>query len=225
MSQGIGIDNQVGQSPSENEKSATSATAELLVDPVVSHTKFERELERYRLVAADCRRKGWWILDAEFPNVLVAFVPPQLRPRPVAFSVLINFDNYDLWAPSVRLVDPFTKETLRARELPPSLNFARRIPVNAPVEVPGIGPIAGYMEQPLLMNHGADELPFLCIPGVREYHNHPAHSGDDWLLHRDRGEGTLYFIIEKLARYGLEPIRGFDLGIQIVGLGRGEAPE
>ena len=80
------------------------------------------------------------------------------------------------------------------------------------------------LEQALLISHGPDELPFLCLPGVREYHVHPAHTGDDWLLHRDRGEGTLYFLLEKLARYGLEPIQQFQFGLQIVGYLRGESP-
>jgi hypothetical protein len=203
----------------------TAAAPEILVDPNVSRTKFDREVERYRRISSDCRKKGWWMLDAQFPNVLLAFVPPQVRPWPVAFAALINFDNYDLWAPSVRLVDPFTMQPLRRREIPPSLTFGRRLKTT--VDVPGIGQIEGF-EQPLLMDHGPDELPFFCIPGVREYHTHPAHTGDDWLLHRDRGEGTLYFIVEKLARYGLEPITAYEVrvgGIQLSGFVRKEAPE
>ena len=202
------------------------APSELLVDPAVSRAKFDRDVDQCRRLGADLRRRGWWILEAEFPDVLVAFVAPQLRPRPVMFGALINFDNYDLWAPSVRIVDPFTAKPLLTREIPPHLAFTRRVQGAQQVQIPGLGFVQGIAsEQPLLITHGPDELPFLCFPGVREYHEHPAHTGDDWLLHRDRGEGTLYFLLEKLARYGLEPVQQFQFGLQIVGFLRGEAPE
>jgi hypothetical protein len=205
--------------------SATAAEAEILVDPAVSRAKFDREVDRYRDVAVDCRRRGWWLLDATFPNVLVSFVAPQLRPRPVVFSVRINFENYDLWAPSVRLVDPFTGTLLRAREIPQALHFYRSIPTpDRLVEVPGVGLVQGVAEQPLLQFHGPEDVPFFCLPGVREYHDHPAHTGDDWLLHRDRGFGTLYFLLEKLARYGLEPVQHYQVAVQIAGYVRGQAP-
>lgn len=203
----------------------TAARAELLVDPAVSRVKFARDVEQCRRLGGELRRRGWWILEAEFPTVLAAFVAPQLRPRPVMFGARIDFENYDLWAPSVRIVDPFTGKPLLSREVPPHLAFARRVEGVGEVQVPGLGLVQGYGEQPLLVAHGPDELPFLCLPGVREYHEHPAHTGDDWLLRRDRGEGTLYFLLEKLARYGLEPVQQYQFGLQIVGFARGEAPE
>jgi hypothetical protein len=201
------------------------ARAELLVDPIVSRAKFARDVEQCRRLGAELRRRGWWILEAEFPNVVAAFVAPQLRPRPVLFGALINFENYDLWAPSVRIVDPFTGKLLLSREIPPHLAFTRRVQAPSQVQIPGLGLVPGYAEQPLLISHGPNELPFFCLPGVREYHEHPAHTGDDWLLHRDRGEGTLYFLLEKLAHYGLEPVQQYQFGLQIVGYARGEAPE
>lgn len=212
---------------SSDGRPCDSATpgVELLVDPAVSRAKFDRDVAQCQGLGADLRRRGWWILDATYPNVLAAFVTPQLRPRAVLFGALINFENYDLWAPSVRIVDPFTGKPLLSREIPPHLAFMRRVPGPGNVEIPGLGMVqAQGLDQPLLITHGPDELPFLCLPGVREYHAHPAHTGDDWLLHRDRGEGTLYFLLEKLARYGLEPIQQFQFGLQIVGFLRGESP-
>ncbi len=202
--------------------------AEILVDPAISRAKFDHEVSVYQQNRADWVRRGWWLLDATFPDVLVAFVAPQLRPRAVIFGARINFDNYDLWAPSVRLVDPFTGASYRVRDLPPALKFVRRVAVQPPIQMdlpPGFAAPMLVTEQPLLQFHGPDDIPFLCFPGVREYHAHPAHTADDWLLHRDRGEGTLYFLLEKLARYGLEPINSFQFGLQIVGFARGEAPE
>jgi hypothetical protein len=206
------------------------ATPEVLVDPAVAVKKFEREVETYWLNKDDWRRRGRWLLDAEFPNVIVAFAAPQLQPRAVVFGAKINFENFDLWAPSVRLIDPFTLEPYRTRDLPPALNFVRRVPVQIPVLQPQQAPgspqpvVQGFADQPLLQNYGPDDVPFLCLPGVREYHNHPAHSGDDWMLHRDRGEGSLSFLLENLSRYGLEPLNGYQFGFQISGFRRGEAP-
>ena len=199
-------------------------SVELLVDPVVSRAKFARDLDQCRRLGAELRRRGWWILEGEFPNVVAAFVSPNVRPSPVVFGALINFDNYDLWAPSVRIVDPITGTPLLYRDVPPHLHFHRSVAAGQ-VEIPGVGFMqAQGVPQPLLLAHTPDEMPFLCLPGVREYHEHPAHTGDDWLLHRDRGEGTLYFLLEKLARYGLEPIQQYQIGLQIVGFQRGEAP-
>jgi putative metal binding uncharacterized protein len=202
-------------------------SGEILVDPAVSRAKFEKELKDYAELAADRRRLGWWILAAEFPEVLVAFATPQLKPPAVTFGALLDFTNYDLWPPSVKLVNPFTGVPYRARELPPTLMFKRRLPQPQKVEVPGVGTAEIFPEQALLVTHGPDEVPFLCIPGIREYHNHPAHTGDDWLLHRGRGEGTLNFLLEQLYRYGVEPLKGYEyrIQIQVADFLRPESPE
>lgn len=209
------------------DERAPVPSSEILVDPAVSRAKFERELTGYAAIAADRRRLGWWLLSAEFPEILVAFATPQLRPPAVAFGALLDFTNYDLWPPSVKLVSPFTGVPYRVKELPPALMFKRRLPNPQQVDLPGVGVTEIYSEQALLVAHGPDEVPFLCLPGVREYHDHPAHTGDDWLLHRNRGEGTLYFILDKLYRYGVEPLKGFEyrIQIQIADFLRPESPE
>jgi len=37
----------------------------------------------------------------------------------------------------------------------------------------------------LLDDHPTTHKPFLCVRGIREYHEHPQHSGDEWLLYRE----------------------------------------
>lgn len=200
----------------------TGQPREILVDPAVARAKFEREVDAYRKIAADQRQRGWLLLHAEFPEVLVAFASPQLNPPALLFGALLDFTNYDLWPPSVTIVNPFTAEPLRHRDIPPELQMMRRVPQM--IAVPGLGQVAGQVEQPLLIAHGPDEVPFVCLPGVKEYHEHPAHSGDSWLNHRGNGEGTLFFLLEKLYRYGVEPIRGYQLGLHIAGFLRAESP-
>jgi hypothetical protein len=206
------------------------ADTELLVDPAVSRAKFERELAEYRKLEDDQIRRGWWMLRAEYPEVFVVFANPVLRPPAVIFGALLDFTNYDLWAPSVKLVDPFTREPYKAKELP---TFLRRRTVHqAPPELAammqqqGAEPAELVREDPLMQWHSPDEVPFLCLPGIREYHEHPAHSGDSWLLHRDRGEGKLYFILEKLYKYGVQPITTYNIQMRpVIGFGQQEAPE
>ena len=66
----------------------------------------------------------------------------------------------------------------------------------------------------VLQAYGPEEIPFLCLAGVREYHEHPAHSGDIWELHRASGAGRLVRLLEIIHRYGIEPITG--MSVQLV---------
>ena len=70
----------------------------------------------------------------------------------------------------------------------------------------------------MLQANKPDDFPFLCLPGVREYHDNPAHTGDSWLLHRGSGEGSLVFILEKIWIYGADPLAAYNIQIQIQGL-------
>ena len=38
-------------------------------------------------------------------------------------------------------------------------------------------------QQVVLDAHPVTKRPFLCLRGVREYHEHPQHDGDDWALY------------------------------------------
>lgn len=206
------------------------AETSLLVDPAVSRAKFDREVAEYRKLEDDYLRRGWWMLRAEYPEVFVVFANSTLKPPAVIFGALLDFTNYDLWAPSVKLVDPFTREPYKAKELPTVLK--RRIVQPAPPELVAMLKQQGdeseeiAHDDPLMQWYSPDDVPFLCLPGVREYHQHPAHSGDSWLLHRDRGEGKLYFILEKLYRYGVQPITTYAIQMMpVIRFGQQETPE
>lgn len=173
---------------------------DLLVDVEVSRTKFDREVATFRAVEDDYRQRGCFLYRVAFPEVIVIFATPKVRPAMLVFGVRIDFSNYDLWAPSVQLVDPFTLVPYRLREAPTRLLRAQRI-------TPDDAPQPLFQPAPLLIAHNEDDVPFICLPGIREYHEHPAHTGDSWLLHRGQGEGTLAQIVALLARYGVEHAR------------------
>jgi hypothetical protein len=185
-----------------------------VVEPKVSRAKFDREVAAYRSVEATYRKRGWLLLEAEFPEVVVAFAATKLRPAPVVTAVVVDFTDYDLQPLSVRFIDPFTREKVLASNV--QFQMLRRPPM------PGVPPdaIAALMQQggvPLsnmLQANRPDDYPFICLPGVREYHDNPAHTGDSWLLHRGSGEGSLAFILEKIWTYGVAPLSMYQVQVQ-----------
>jgi len=196
------------------------------VDPEVSRAKFDREIAAYQAMDDAYRRRGWFLLDAEFPEACVLFGSPKLKPPALLGAVVLDFTDYDLRPPSVRFVDPFTREPLRKKDL--ILQMPRR------PDMPGVTDETvtemlrkGYPCQNLIQANGDEDQPFLCIPGVREYHENPAHTGDPWLLHRASGEGSLVFILEKIWAYGVHPVAGYQFQIQInaAQIGIGIPPE
>jgi hypothetical protein len=189
----------------------------LLVDPAVSRAKFAREVEQFRALADDHARNGCWLVKAEFPRALVVFGTPKARPPAVAFAAAFDFTNYDLWPPSVRLVNPFTQTPYKTTELPTALK--RQLPPSPEQAAQGVTVV-----QTIMQSYGPDEVPFVCLPGVREYHEHPGHSGDSWLLRRGRGEGTLHNLVTHLYHYGTEYVSGFQIVINVGGFSLSEIP-
>ncbi|MDE0660863.1 MAG: hypothetical protein OXI79_14585 [Gammaproteobacteria bacterium] len=183
-------------------------------DEAVSRTKFDREVAAFRAQAAAYRRRGWYLVHAEFPEAMVLLATPNTQPMAILCGVAFDYTNYDAAPPSVRLVNPMTSEPYKGSELPTQL--PKRVPANdTPVVVKeGLPPQVQFevlAGQPLMQAHKPDDIPFLCIAGVREYHEHPAHSGDHWELYRSSGAGSLTRLVGIVSKYGLEPIAGFNV--------------
>lgn len=163
-----------------------------VTEPDVTKRKFDQEIEKFKAVEERYRLKGILCQHIQFPNIHLLFCTTKLQPNIIGFSVLINFNNYDTEPPSVQFVDPFSLRPLKREEIPFAfLQFSN--PFQPQDLVQGVG----------------DILPFLCIPGVKEYHNHPAHSGDSWFLYRGKGEGTLLFIMDQLYQHSISTVKGF----------------
>jgi len=180
-----------------SEEIIISNSNEQTVDPTVSRKKFDLETQDFLQSYSRYRKRGIILLGYEFPNIKLAFMAVKINPAPLVFAVEINFTNYDLEAPSVKFINPFLDTPIDITQLPHQ--FPRKI-----------GQLKNQINLQTLVLSQADKIPFFCIPGVREYHNHPAHTGDSWLLHRGTGgEGTLGFLVEKLYQYGISGINGF----------------
>lgn len=181
-----------------------------LIDPQISRAKYQEQLDNFRSNEAMYRSRGILLLKAEFPFVLFGFAAPRIKPTPILFGVRINFSDYDLQPLSVQFVDPFTERPLRVEEV--GTNFFKR---TGNVQTPDANGGIQLNVQPLLQFHAPDGPPFLCVRGIREYHSHPAHTGDSWFLYRDTEIGTLDHIINVLYNYGINPLTGyhFQLGL------------
>ncbi len=170
------------------------------IDALVSKTKFREEIERFRVNESMQRVRGISLLKAEFPNAYFQFAAPQLLPSPVIYTIVVNFDDYDLQPLSVQFIHPFTFET--------AVQLTHLMPRKVINE-------GGGIEHQVLIQKEPTGNFFICMPGVREYHAHPAHSGDHWLLHRNiGGEGCLGFIIDKIHQYGVQAIGQYLINLQ-----------
>ncbi len=168
------------------------------IDVRVSRLKFDQEIERARNQSETLRQRGVVIQKIEFPIIETVFIPrsylkltlpvqppsgnliipgsikiqmatfeiPNLAAR--SFGVRISLDDFDQRAPSVVFCDPFTWQELSYNQL----HRGHHIGDN------------GKGFNVLLDGHPITKKPFLCMRGIREYHEHPQHTGDDWMQYR-----------------------------------------
>ena len=173
-----------------------------LVDPRISREKLVREVDSWKANSLHAER-GWLLLSFDEDRLLVelAFlarltISAGSAPLPVvACAIRLSYDNYDLWAPSLTFIDALTRQPTKP-------------PVRAFQPTP-TGPL-----DVLIDAHPATSRPFLCLPGIREYHTHPQHTGDDWLLHRELKEGSISTICDRVWRYMARNIIGLTVQIQ-----------
>src|SRR4051812_41257649 len=104
-------------------------------DPAVARRKFEREVAEYRSAEPSHRKRGWLLVRAEFPTVLVAFLTTRGRPQMVPFAALVDFMDYDAAPPSVVLVDPTTERPLMIEEILTSSPMLRRTAPGRPPQL------------------------------------------------------------------------------------------
>ncbi len=177
----------------------TTPLAPVLVDPAISKAKLARELEQWHANVEVYNERGCILLDSGDLYAEVAFttrlpIGAQQDLTAIPLAVRFDFENYDLWPPSVKLIDPVTRRWLEAPRLA-AVDFAHR-------------DRDGDAQNAFIGGHPDTGRVFLCKRGVREYHSHPEHSGDDWLLYRGKGIGTLGQLCEVLWRLTTRTVTG-----------------
>ena len=165
------------------------------VDPAVARVKYDRELDRLREQRQELDRRGILLLGStSFPYIDLLFVPrhPLRAVIPItqqgalflpagaraaieipnlsamAFKAHFDLSGYDLNPPGLEFRDAWTDAPLQYNTMFRALQFDQNR--------------KGHVV--LLDDHPITHKPFLCVRGIREYHNHPQHSGDEWLLYR-----------------------------------------
>jgi hypothetical protein len=198
------------------------------IDPKVNRIKFDRELGRLVDQRAILETRGIIVLSStSFPYIDVLFVPrhplqvavppapgmqlppgvqmpspPADLPAGATAVMLVNFElpslalrafkarfdltDYDLRAPSLEFFDPWTDVALQYATMFRAVEFEPQRKAHLV----------------LLDNHPITKKPFLCIRGIREYHEHPQHSGDDWMLYRQTL--SLFSIVMSLWRVSVD---------------------
>jgi hypothetical protein len=182
-----------------------------LVDHSVSMVKLDRQLAHWEMSRTSYEERGWILLGREDLSVDVAFtarlpIGPFQDLVTVPLAVRIGFENYDLWAPSVKIIDPLTRRWLQIPRLA-ALDFTTKDATGTPANF-------------FVNGHPRTGHVFLCVPGVREYHDHPEHSGDDWLRYRGDGYGTLASICELLWRSAARTVTGLNFTAQRLAVGQ-----
>jgi Predicted metal binding domain len=185
------------------------------VDPEVNRLKFETETHRLAQQRATLESRGILMLaSTAYPFVDLLFVPrhalrvvapttqtgmivlPQVAMMTVevpslaasAFKARFDLSDYDLRAPSLSFLDPSTDTPLRYGTMFRAIEFEEQRKAHIV----------------LLDDHPATHEPFLCLRGIREYHEHPQHSGDEWLLYRR--DMSLFSIVMSLWRVSIDLI-------------------
>jgi len=173
-----------------------------LVDPEISREKLRREMRRWKATSL-YQERGWLLLryDEEQLVIELAFlaklsITTGATPLPsVVCAVRLTYENYDLWAPSLTFIDVFSREPTN-----PHVRAFQGTPTG-PRDV-------------LIDGHPETHRPFLCVPGIREYHSHPQHTGDSWLLYRERGDGSISTICDRLWRFMVRNVLGLRVVVQ-----------
>lgn len=192
----------------------------MATDRRVVQRKYDEEMRNFRQMESVYRERGIWLISTVFPRVIIAFATPKSPNVFVPFAAEIDFTDYDAEPLSVVLVHPVTLKRLKMSEVLPQFSMG----------------MAGRMIRLRTLNNGQvvtdqilqafdDSRPFLCIAGVREYHDNPAHTGDSWWLHRRAGEGTLSHIVNLIWAYGVKNIIAPQMNLQVQFAGYSLQPE
>lgn len=173
-----------------------------LVDPEVTKRKFKRELALWKANGSQ-RDRGWILLseDENIPQVELALIVPVTTGGPVnkldvaVCAVRLVYENYDLWPPSLSFIDVLTRDC-------------------RPPQVRAFLKTAEGLRDVLVDGHPNTNRPFLCLPGIREYHTHPQHTGDEWHLHRPTKEGSISVVCERLWLTMAKNVIGLRVALQ-----------
>jgi len=144
-----------------------------MIDPEVSRLKFARALDVIDEGVADLvSGSPWEVVGRSYPLFEVVWTHPRSRRR-VGFR--FSFDDWDAIPPSMELFDPSSGAPLAWERWPKN--------------VWSVGE-----------SHPLTKKPFLCLRGIREYHDHSSHIGDWWLVLRELGTYSMPQLLHRVQQ-------------------------
>lgn len=141
------------------------------MDREVSEVKFEQAIGAVRAFAAamaGCHR--WELIEVSYPVLRIVHTHPRSHRR-VGFRY--DCDEWDAVPPSLSLFDPADGHELTFAEWPQG-------------------------KWAIHERHTQLAKPFLCLPGIREYHTHSSHVADLWENYRSRSSYSLGNIVHRV---------------------------
>jgi hypothetical protein len=114
--------------------------------------------------------RGWTINSRVFPQLDISFRATGRQ----ELRLQLDFDDWNDSPPSVALLAPDGSPLERLPQMRPGNNI-----FNASA-------------------HARTRRPFVCMAGVREYHEHPSHTADLWIKYKARPDYDLGGILDLL---------------------------
>lgn len=193
----------------------------MLLDREVWQRKFDEQVRRVRANEARLQRWGCYVVSCAPPEIRTIWLPPagvtltmplvaRVSPQgveliafelhsvaPRSFGVVVDLDDYDQRAPSVVICDPITWEPLKHGQFHGALQRS-----------------GSNVQRLWIEMHPMTKRPFLCIRGFREYHEHPQHDGDPWVL--QRGDVDVLYVLSAIHQTCILGARAqINLGMQL----------
>ena len=141
------------------------------MDKAVSHRKFKSEIRSLETeVTTYVSIKGWRLVSTIYPTLAVVLRHVRSH-REIEFRFVC--DDWDELPPSLTLHDPEDGRELPWAEWPKGVWSVHE-------------------------SHPSTGKPFLCLPGIREYHTHPSHLSNKWEGYRQQSAYRLRDIIDRV---------------------------
>jgi hypothetical protein len=144
-----------------------------MIDAEVSRLKFARALAVVDGGAADLvAGSKWEVVGRTYPIFEVVWTHPRSGRR-VGFRFF--FEDWDAIAPSLELFDPASGTPLTWGQWPKNIWSVGN-------------------------EHPLTKKPFLCLRGIREYHDHPSHLGDSWAALRGLDSYSMIYLVYRVQQ-------------------------
>jgi len=139
----------------------------------LSKAAFDRDVGR--LAPRLAKRRGWTVLQAEYPVLDIVFRHAGASPLRLRFTC----DHWDEQPPAIELL----REDGSVVQ-PGSVEDGRMFSHGKSIFNPSAHPITGK--------------PFVCMRGAREFHTHSSHLGEVWDSFRGRSGNDLLGLLDQL---------------------------